>query len=114
MILTNRLESFAKENKLIDDKQIGFKKGSRTVDHMFILASLIEKYVKNLTRHCIHVCFVDFRKAYDSVWRQARLYKLSRMDINGMSSNSSNTILNFLMPYVTNSYYSRNYVSTNF
>ena len=45
MILTNRLESFAKENKLIDDTQIGFKKGSRTVDRMFILTTLIDKYV---------------------------------------------------------------------
>ena len=56
MILTNRLESFAKENKLIDDTQIGFKKGSRTVDHMFILTTLIDKYVKNLNRHCMCVC----------------------------------------------------------
>ena len=46
MILSNRLESFAEENKLIDDTQIGFKKGSRTVDHMFILTTLIDKYVK--------------------------------------------------------------------
>ena len=86
MILSNRLESFAKENKLIDDTQIGFKKGSRTVDHMFILTTLIDKYVKKL-KSPLYVCFVDFRKAYDSVWRQALLYKLSRMNINGLCFN---------------------------
>ena len=86
MILSNRLESFAKENKLIDDTQIGFKKGSRTVDHMFILTTLIDKYVKKL-KSPLYVCFVDFRKAYDSVWRQALLYKLSRMNINGLFFN---------------------------
>ena len=48
MILTNRLESFAKDNQLIDNTQIGFKKGCRTVDHMFILTTLIDKYVKKL------------------------------------------------------------------
>ena len=80
MILANRLESFAKENQLIDDTQIGFKKGCRTVDHMFILTTLIDKYVKKL-KSPLYVCFVDFRKAYDRVWRQALLYKLSRMDI---------------------------------
>ena len=72
MILTNRLESFAKENKLIDDTQIGFKKGSRSVDHMFILTTLIDKYVKNLNRHCMCVLLL-FRKTYNSVWRQALL-----------------------------------------
>ena len=86
MILSNRLESFAKENKLIDDTQIGFKKGSRKVDHMFILTTLIDKYVEKL-KSPLYVCFVDFRKAYDSVWRQALLYKLSRMNINGLCFN---------------------------
>ena len=59
MILSNRLEAFAKENKLIDDTHIGFKKGSRTVDHMFILTTLIDKYVKkNLNRHCMCVLLI--------------------------------------------------------
>ena len=91
MILTNRFESFAKENQLIDDTQIGFKKGCRTVDHMFILTTLIDKYVKKL-KSPLYVCFVDFRKAYDRVWRQALLYKLSRMDINGMFFNIINSM----------------------
>lgn len=35
MILINRLESFAKDNQLICNTQIGFKKGCRTVDHVY-------------------------------------------------------------------------------
>ena len=86
MVLTNRLESFAKDNQLIDNTQIGFKKGSRTVDHMFILTTPIDKYVKKL-KSPLYVCFVNFKKAYDSVWRQALLYKLLRLNINGLFFN---------------------------
>ena len=31
----------------------------------------------------LYACFVDFRKAYDSVWHQALLYKLLKMNIRG-------------------------------
>ena len=86
MVLTNRLESFAKDNQLIDNTQIGFKMGSRTVDHMFILTILIDTYVKKL-KSPLYVSFVDFKKAYDSVWRQALLYKLLRLNINGLFFN---------------------------
>ena len=86
MVLTNRLESFAKDKQLIDNTQIGFKNGSRTVDHMFILTTLIDKYIKKL-KSPLYVCFVDFKKAYDSVWRQALLYKLLRLNINGLFFN---------------------------
>ena len=65
-ILTNMLESCAKDNHWIDDTQNGFKKGSRTVDHVFILTTFIDKCVKKL-KSPLYVCFVDFRKAYDSV-----------------------------------------------
>ena len=91
MILTHRLESFAKDNQLIDDTQIGFRKGSRTVDHMFLLTTLVDKYVKKL-KSPLYVCFVDFRKAYDSVWRHALLYKLSRLNINGLFFNIINSM----------------------
>ena len=75
IVLTNRFESFAKDNRSIDTTQIGFKMGNRTVDHMFILTTLVDKYVKKL-KSPLYVCFVDFNKAYDSVWRQVLLYKL--------------------------------------
>ena len=65
---------------------IGFQKGCRTADHMFILTTLIDKYVKKL-KTPLYVCFVDFKKAYDCVWRQALLYKLLMVNINGLFFN---------------------------
>ena len=35
-------------------------------------------------RRVAYVCFVDFRKAYDSVWRQALMFKLLSQNVSGM------------------------------
>ena len=83
IILNNRLEKFITSNNLIDDTQIGFKKNCRTTDHMFILRTLIDKYVKKL-KSPLYVCFVDFKKAYDSVWRQALMFKLLSQNVSWM------------------------------
>ena len=55
IILNNRLEKFITSNNLIDDTQIGFKKNCRTSDHMFILQTLIDRYVKKL-KSPLYVC----------------------------------------------------------
>ena len=112
MVLTNRLESFAKDNQLIDNTQIGFKKGSRTVDHMFILTTLIDKYVKKL-KSPLYVCFLDFKKAYDSVWRQALLYKLLRLNINRLFFNILKSMYgnNEMCVRVSNSHRSHFFIS---
>ena len=31
----------------------------------------------------IYACFVDFRKAFDSVWHDGLLYKLSKINVQG-------------------------------
>ena len=43
-ILNNRLDSFLRKNKIINDCQIGFTKKARTSDHMFILKCICDKY----------------------------------------------------------------------
>ncbi|MEW8547303.1 MAG: hypothetical protein AB2693_27665, partial [Candidatus Thiodiazotropha sp.] len=45
MILNARLDKYLEENNIIDESQIGFKKHARTSDHMFVLKSLIDKYI---------------------------------------------------------------------
>ena len=75
-----RLEDYAKKHNLLPDTQIGFKKGSQTVDHVFVLQNLIEKYIDRK----IFVAFIDFEKAYDSVWWKALLTKVLRLNIRGL------------------------------
>jgi hypothetical protein len=45
-ILNNRLVIFLRENKILNNEQIGFRKGSRTADHIFKLKTLICKYIQ--------------------------------------------------------------------
>ena len=62
--------------------QLGFRCGAQCNDHILTLRTIIEKYVgKQKTR--VFACFVDYRKAFDSVCREALLYKLSMMGIEG-------------------------------
>jgi hypothetical protein len=44
-----------------------FSKGSRTSDHMFVLKTLIDKYIQQGSKH-LYTCFVDFHKAVDTAW----------------------------------------------
>ena len=69
-----RLNDFLEENKIINRCQIGFRRKHRTADHLLVLKSIIDCY--KLKRKPIFACFIDFKKAYDSVWREGLFYKL--------------------------------------
>ena len=55
---------------------------NRTADHVLILRTLIDKYV-NCHHEKVYACFVDFRKAFDSVWHDGLLYKLLQNNVGG-------------------------------
>ena len=82
-ILNNRLSEFTEENKCIPKNQIGFKPGSRTSDHILTLKTIIDKYINKLPRKYLFTCFVDFKSAFDTVWRLALFYKLLKCGIGG-------------------------------
>jgi hypothetical protein len=66
-ILTHRVEQWYEDNEILTDAQFGFRKGSSTVDAIFVLQTLIEDTLtKNMRLPC---AFVDFKKAFDSVYR---------------------------------------------
>ena len=81
-ILNQRLLKHVDLNNILHKSQIGFLANNRTADHVLTLRTLIDKYV-----HChkekIYACFVDFRKAFDSVWHDGLLYKLSKVNVQG-------------------------------
>ena len=47
------------------------------------MKTLIDKYLNHATQKYLYVCFVDFKCAFDSVWRQALTYKLIINDVGG-------------------------------
>ena len=95
MILNSRLTKYLSDSNQVVDNQFGFKKNHRTTDNIFILKSLITKYVKSKLKksgNYLFSCFIDFSKAFDSVWREGLFYKLLLLGIGGNFYNSVKSI----------------------
>ena len=80
-ILNERLSYFIESNNILSENQAGFRKGHSTLDHAFILKTLIDIYASQ--NHKLFCACVDFKKAFDSVWRQGLWTKLIQQGING-------------------------------
>ena len=72
-IINNRLLEVFQDQ--MTPSQFGFRKNHRTSDSIFILKTLINKYI-NREKKKIYGCFIDLKKAFDSVWRVGLLYKI--------------------------------------
>ena len=75
-----RLTQFIEEKSILKHNQIGFRKGFRTADHVFTIKTLIDKYLSKNKK--LYLCFVDFRKAYDTIWHKDLFSKLSAYGIS--------------------------------
>ena len=84
-IINTRLYTYIEENNLLRPEQGGFRKGYRTLDHIFTLLTLVTKEMTKGGK--IHACFVDLKKAYDSVWREGLFYKLREIGIDKKTTN---------------------------
>ena len=80
LLLNSRLTNYLESNKIIKANQIGFCKKYRTADHIFVLKTILDSFFKSNER--LNVCFVDFKKAYDSIWRIGLFYKLINCEIS--------------------------------
>ncbi len=80
-VLNGRLSKFVSEHKLNSIYQSGFTPGCRTTDNILVLKTIFDKYIED--KKNVYVCFVDFRKAFDSVWREGLAYKLLKKNIGG-------------------------------
>ena len=89
LLLNNRLLYFINENNILKSIQIGFRKGFRTADHALTIKTIMDKYLSE--NKILYFCFVDLRKAYDSIWREALFKKLLGY---GVSTNSVSLLKN--------------------
>ena len=98
-MLLARLATFRRLRCPDYPNQLGFKRGAQCSDHILTLKTTIDKYVTN-KRGRLFTCFIDYRKAFDTVCRQALLFKISKLGVTGrffkcvehMYSNSSTRI----------------------
>ena len=80
LVINERLIEFLDVRNILSHYQTGFRRAYRTADHVFILDTILNSYFSKGKK--VYACFVDFSKAYDSVWRNGLLYKLI---LNGLS-----------------------------
>ena len=81
-MMNNRLNEYCEQTNLINNGKIGLKKKCRTSDHLLILKSIINKHVYD-NKKKVYTCFVDLKKAFDSIWQKALFHKLESNNING-------------------------------
>ena len=82
MVLLNRLENYAKQNKLFSNLQFGFQEGVGCTEASFTILESINHMLERGGKVC--GCFLDVRKAFDTVWIDGLLYKLfTEFDIRG-------------------------------
>ena len=67
-IINRRITFYINIYGKVSDAQAGFREGYSTVDNAFILNALIQNHIVR-KRSKLYVCFVDFKKAFDSVNR---------------------------------------------
>ena len=79
--LNQRLLEHVMSFNTLHKSQIVFLPNNRTADHVFTLRTLIlDKYVYNHKEE-IYARFVDFKKAFDSVWHVGLLHKLLQINM---------------------------------
>ena len=74
-VINQRIIRFVEKQRIVSHHQIAFKKSYRTADHIFVVKTLINKCLHKGKK--LYLCFVDFKKAYDSVWRNGLFYSLT-------------------------------------
>ena len=75
--LLDRIKPWAEE--ILGDYQAGFRQNRSTIDQIFILRQLLQKmweYDRD-----VHMLFVDFKKAYDSIHRESLINILKEFEM---------------------------------
>ena len=80
-ILNRRLQSYLEDNNILSDEQNGFRAGRSCIDHIFTLMTILRNR-KSMNKSTF-ICYIDFRRAFDSVDRQLLLFSLSKIGIVG-------------------------------
>ena len=81
-ILLDRMLDFKNTYCPDPKEQLGFSKGAQTNDHVLTLKTLVDKYTKK-KKVKLYACFVDLRKAFDTVCRDLLLHKIACLGISG-------------------------------
>ncbi|KAI5718070.1 hypothetical protein M8J77_015738 [Diaphorina citri] len=76
-IILNRIKNILDENQPPD--QAGFRAGYSTMDHLFVVNQVIEKY--NEYNKKLYIAFIDFNKAFDMVEHKSLMNALHQQGV---------------------------------
>ena len=80
-LLHVRIENEVEKKKILSQSPAGFRKNYRTTDHIMTLITLIKKSLRE--DKYLYTCFVDFRKAYDLIFREGLIYRVKEFGLTG-------------------------------
>jgi hypothetical protein len=80
-ILAGRLSDWLMNNNALSEFEMGFVKGRKAMDNVFLIKTMIDKYLR-FKRYRIYWCFSDLEEAFDSTDREALWYKIRRKGIS--------------------------------
>ena len=80
-ILNVRFSQWIDENNIVVDEQNGFRRNRSCLEHIYALYTVINK--RKQQKQSTFVCFVDAKKAFDTVHRDCLWYKLMSLGIKG-------------------------------
>ena len=86
-VLNQRLLKYVLDNNILNKAQLGFVSGNRTSDAHIILYNLLQLQCHSRGRN-VYSCFIDFRKAFDSIPRDKLFEKLLRIGVDGKFFNN--------------------------
>lgn len=84
-ILNERLTLFSNSCNIVKETQAGFREGYSTVDHIFLIKNIIDLFLWK--KKFVFCLFIDYKKAFDTVWRDGLWYKLIKSNIRGKIFN---------------------------
>jgi hypothetical protein len=91
-LISNCISSFIEENNILSEIQGGFRKDHRCEDHVFTLKSITAARLAE--KKSTYLAFLDFRKAFDTVWRDGLLSVAWNIGIRGKIWNILDSLYN--------------------
>ena len=80
-IINRRITRHLEENRLVEDQQNGFRAGRSCNQHVFTLCKILQSRLNQ--DRSTHLCFIDFRKAFDYLDRDLMLSRLVEVGVRG-------------------------------
>ena len=74
LLLLYHIECIAQEQSYFSDLQFGFSKGVGCIEASYVISETVNQAVEQGDK--VFACFLDVRKAFDTVWHNGLLFEL--------------------------------------